>query len=1085
MCLSILIFLGFGTQSITQGKSPQDFTKVKISLQVFNVRLAEVLNTIEDKTAFKFVYSTSQINQNRLVSIAKENTPVVDILRELFKGQGRFSFKQSGNHIVISSRNEPIVYIPIPKLPKKEPEIEQPKVGNGIVKGKVSDAINNEPLPGTAIFLKNTAKGTASDYQGEYQINLVPEGEQTLVVSYIGYSEQEFTVNVVANQITTLNIALKPNSSELGEVIIKGSLEGQEKALNQQKTADNIKNIVSADLIGRFPDLNVAEALQRIPGINIERDRGEGGEVQMRGAPSSFTTININGEQIPGTQPDGARNEELSVIPVDQLSSIEVTKAITSDQDGDNIGGTVDLKTPMAKSLKARAKMEVGGGYNNIVEKLNFIGKASYNQRFLPSDKVDDGRLGINIGGSFFASDNGRDRSQYNYNSQYTNVINPQGEPVRSVLPTYYRLRDLENERTRTGLSGTIDYKLGNKGEIYANVIYSRRFDRDLEKRVQYDLSATNITNTITSLHWSFADGSDIPNFNNNSTIRRFVNPRTNEVTNLTYSFGGNYQFGKLNVDAMVFISDARNSADKGRTYDLRSGTTGLLLSDFYTDYANVSSPGNDVHDPFFITDFRDYVDRENIIEAKNFSSKINFSLPYEWKGNSGLLKFGGKYRTLNNKRNTILTEFDYVGSPAVNESALWASWISNREDQQFFVNRVRYGPMHDPAKTDAFIRDNPGLFRPDPVSSLTQTAPQFYDADEDVYAAYVMSKLQVKKWMFLAGFRYERTNIDYIANQFNQVGEDVLDGSVTSVNGGTGFDFFLPNVHVKYSVDKNTNLRAALTWSFARSSFVELAPTQRINIVNQTIDLGNPDLLPARSLNFDILFEKYLKNVGIISGGVFYKRINDFNYQRTFTEDRTVRSYNDITQEFEDVTLPFTIEQAQNGDRAILYGAEINIQANLDFLPGMLAGLGVYANYTYTKSDANTFERENVRLPGQATHTGNFALSYDWKGFSARASFNFNGGVVRSLGPDLVRVGGTNTEPVLAPTNGDFDTFRADRYQLDISASYKIWKELRVYAEFINLTNRPELEYIGIRSRPINIEIYDWWNRFGISYSF
>ncbi|MCU0443861.1 MAG: TonB-dependent receptor [Microscillaceae bacterium] len=932
----------------------------------------------------------------------------------------------------------------------------------GTIKGKVLDSTNDEPLPGANVLIKGTSKGTATDLSGEFQLNLVSQGMQTVIVSYLGYKEMETQVEVIAGQTATLNIKLESNAGQLGEIVIKGSLEGQEKALNQQRTSDNIKNIISADLIGRFPDLNVAEALQRVPGVNIERDRGEGGEVQMRGAPPSFTTINVNGEQIPGSQGQGQRNQELSTIPVDQLSSIEVTKAITPDQDGDNIGGTVDLKTPTAKGLKARGKMELGGGYNNIVEKTNFIGRASYNQRFFANDRSKDGLLGISVGGSYFSTNNGRDRTSYNYPANKTFA----SDGNQYVLPTFYRLRDLENLRTRSGLAVTFDLKFNDNHEIVFNYMYSQRFDRDEEKRTQFDLGRGSQSAPV----WDIVEGETLPTANRATSIRRFTNPREFNVQTNTLSLTGNHNFSKFSMDWLVFVSDATNSDANGRLYDFRSPTFTADIDGMYTDFANVRArnPEIDVHDPFTITRFLDYDDRETWVTTRNKSFKLNFNIPFKIGENTGLFKVGGKYRTIDNERNLFLQEYNY-NLRDINDAdqrRLFATFISNQEDRQFFRNRVRFGPTVDFNKADAFIAANPNRFTFDPIDSGNESIPQFYDATEEVIATYVMAKIQIKKLMLLGGFRYERTNVDYIANFSALTPAGAFDpASVRLVSGGNNFNFFLPNFHAKYALDNLTNLRFAVTSSFARSNFGDLAPSERRALNNQEITRGNPNLLPARALNFDLMYEKYFKNVGIISGGVFYKRIRDFNYLRATTEPVQV-GIDPNTQQ--PIIEDFTVEQPSNGDIANLVGAEVNLQLNMDFLPGIWKGLGLYANYTFTNSNGNTFERNNVRLPGQARHTGNVALSFDWKGFTTRAMLNFNGGVIRSLGP-----------------TDEFDTWRADRYQLDLSAAYAINKKMRVYAEFINLTNRPELEYFGVRSRPSNIEYFDWWNRFGISYSF
>ena len=166
------------------------------------------------------------------------------------------------------------------------------------------------------------------------------------------------------------------------------------------------------------------------------------------------------------------------------------------------------------------------------------------------------------------------------------------------------------------------------------------------------------------------------------------------------------------------------------------------------------------------------------------------------------------------------------------------------------------------------------------------------------------------------------------------------------------------------------------------------------------------------------------------------------------------------------------------NGDEATLLGIELNFVKKLDFLPGFLSGLGVFANYTYVDSDSSfsslneeTGEietREEIPFIGQADHTWNAALSYDKGGFSARASLNYNGRSLTSFA-----------------TTSDFDFFLEERYQLDVNASQKITDNLTFFIEFINLTNEPVVEFQTIRSQVTNYEIYDWSARFGINFKF
>ncbi|MEO0734925.1 MAG: carboxypeptidase-like regulatory domain-containing protein, partial [Bacteroidota bacterium] len=189
----------------------------------------------------------------------------------------------------------------------------------GRLEGNVLDANTKQALIGALVYIPNTTYNASVDVDGNFVMARVPVGEQTLTVSYLGYEEQSLAVTVTPGENAFLYIEAVPESFGLEQVTVSANLEGQQRALNQQRAADNVVNIISADLIARFPDLNVSEALQRVPGINIDRDNGEGGGVTVRGTPQNYTTIRINGEQIQDSGNSGGRTPGLTMFPVDQL----------------------------------------------------------------------------------------------------------------------------------------------------------------------------------------------------------------------------------------------------------------------------------------------------------------------------------------------------------------------------------------------------------------------------------------------------------------------------------------------------------------------------------------------------------------------------------------------------------------------------------------------------------------------------------------------------------------------------------------------------------------------------------------------
>jgi len=252
----------------------------------------------------------------------------------------------------------------------------------GRIVGRVTDADNGDFLPGANVIISGTNFGDASDRAGMYSIENVPPGTYTLAVSYIGYEEFSTEVTVTAGSTVNQDIALKVSYVEMEEVVVTGLRQGQRKALSQQRTAPNIVNVVAAEQMQRFPDLNTAEVMQRIPGISITRDQGEGRYVLVRGTEARLNAVSVNGERI--ASPEGEeRFVGLDAISAAQVTSIEVTKASTPDMDADAIGGSVNMVTRSAFDSDRRIfRLSLGGGYGDLMGDPLYQGDVVFADRF-------------------------------------------------------------------------------------------------------------------------------------------------------------------------------------------------------------------------------------------------------------------------------------------------------------------------------------------------------------------------------------------------------------------------------------------------------------------------------------------------------------------------------------------------------------------------------------------------------------------------------------------------------------------------------------------------------------------------------
>lgn len=911
---------------------------------------------------------------------------------------------------------------------------------NGNVKGQITGS-DGEILPGASVYVKGTTLGVATDLSGNYTLLNVPAGTHTISINYMGFEPAEQEVTVAAGKTVFLNSKLKLADMNLGEITVRASLEGQRKALNQQRNSDNIKQVISADLMGRYPDLNVAESLQRLPGVTIGRNSsGEGATVQMRGTPGNFTNINVNGEQIMGTQEDGSRNAQLDVIPINVLSSMEVVKTLTPDLDGDAIAGVVNMKTPTASSLNSRFSIDLGSGYNNLRSNFNGIGNVSWGKRFLADDKNPNGKLGIMATGSYFRTKNGYDeiRAQVWEENDYGNGS--------IYFPTDVRLLYVENERTRRGASATVDYSFSPTTSIIANVMYSDHFN-DLtryRKRTRMQ-TARNVL------------GENGEYTNSRGRGYNEIKAATEDNSNLNFNIQGETVVGGVKLDAGVFMNQSE-LINKSGIYNFITGNIPLAITDISTDY--LEAYGTDWKNNASLYTYNTVERDWWTTNGRNFTARLNASVPYKIGENAATFQAGVKMKKMHNKRfrpdETVVTT--YAGTAAQGNLANFSG--SPEVSADLLDGNTNFGLGVDKDKTINFLNDNLGtaLFPINEKATQSSIDAYYYDAVETVSSAYLMNRIQFNKLMFLAGARIERTTVDYKGN----IIETDADGNwATTTPNQKKNDYIkvLPNIQFKYDLDKTSLIRAALTYGYSRPNFVDLVPGRLISILSETITDGNPELKPAFATNLDLMYEKYLDNLGIISGGLFYKKINKFQYNSVFALEGN---------EFEGAARyeGWRWFRTLNGESANVYGLEVNLQTNLTFLPGILKGISILANYTYTHSKADAQFRKNLRLPGQADHSANGSLSFAYKKFSIQGNLNYNGAYTVLLGDKDAT-----------------DVIRNARIQVDANASFRFNDRLSLYVEAQNLTKAPQIDYFGERDRIYQKQFYSFWGRAGVKF--
>lgn len=884
------------------------------------------------------------------------------------------------------------------------------------ISGIVFDHSTEERLPGANIVLEGRSAGTTTDIDGTFRIRNLEPGTITLTVSYLGFKQETLDITLEPGSRAEVEIGLNDSFVEMDGIVISGYRGGQSSALNQQRTSNNIKNVISSELIKTFPDHNTAEALQRIPGVSIERDQGEGRYVQIRGTEARLSLVNINGEQIPSPEGD-IRTVALDVIPSNMLSSIEVTKAITPDMDGDAIGGSINLNTLTAPNSGGFFEGSLASGYNNnagYVPSVYGNGSFTVGQRFGQNDQ-----WGLIVGGSYNETSRSTDNNEMAYDD--TNL--------EEIV-----LQDDEIIRKRAGFTTTLDYQFNESSEVYFSGIYNYFSDQEYSRAMKVETSA---------IERELKDRFEAQTIMNLSAGGKHLLSDTWEVD---YKLSYSYAEENTNPEYVTIFKQEYEDAE-GESIDFMELTPDAKYPQYALAPDAPAGAGALSYDRYASDEFE--FTRE-LTSDQHFTSRLNLKTFYDLGAANGFIKFGGLYRTKAKDLNPEKTFFTYEGDKT------YSDLLGSFEDEDFFFNQYELGRTFGiQTMRDLFQNERPN-FEYNAEDTFVDSRAEDYDANENTFAGYAMTELTGGPITAILGARFENTNTDYdgYSVEFDENGDLIPIAEPRS--GDRTFNFFLPMAHLNYRPAEALNVRFAWTNTFAKPNYFDLAPYRIVSREDEELEQGNPELDPTLSMNLDAMVEYYFSSVGVISGGVFYKDLSDFRYTRLFISD---------DPEF----TGYEVEEPVNGDEATVFGFELNLQQQLTFLPGFLDGLGVYANYTYSWSEAEVFgETENdirtVTLPGQSESVANFALSYQKHGFSGRISANYGGAFVSEI-----------------RDSDQNDRYYDERLQIDVSASQEISSKFSVFAEVLNLTNEPLRYYNGITSRPEQQEYYSWWANAGI----
>ncbi|MGA9118007.1 MAG: TonB-dependent receptor [Bacteroidota bacterium] len=940
-------------------------------------------------------------------------------------------------------------------------------LAQGSIRGSVSDSTTHDMLVGANVHLTGTAFGGITNLEGKYSVTNIPAGSYHVKVSYVGYKSRERDLTIRDGETLTFDAALSADIIEGSEVVVTGQVRGQVAAINQQLNSSTIVNVISEEKIQELPDANAAEAIGRLPGVSIIRSGGEASKVILRGMDDRFTSFTIDGVRIPPTDPD-SRGVDLSTISQGSLAGVELFNALTPDKDADAIAGSINLVTRKAPSERT-IRFDAKGAYSALDKYAGqYVFNGKYGERFF-SDL-----LGVQVTGNLERRN--RSNEAYSTSIENQNALNGIGYLYSDLTVAY------TNEiRKRGGLSLLLDFNTPDNGSIRINNIYNRTdrnytvynrdypvgdyvsyTARDREQNINTFSSAIRGENNLIGLDlvWgaSFAQSkAETPYDYRMSFIEPSINdsagmrpvPRSAQMGDpqalIPYAYNN---FQKAFIDTGAF--DNESNLDKDRTLFLDVAKkyawgdlfSGEVKAGGKYRYKNRFKESSEMIAPYYLGYYQDYtLNGDGTITRKNFAG-TQFA---------NLMLTG---------RNVLFTNF--LDSPPENRNIYDKYALNpliNRDAMRLWYELNKNG-MSPAGQREYYYNPEVGA--------------DYYDIIERVQAAYLMNTLNIGPLVtFIAGVRVEKETNDYKAKYVSiPLGGFPTTGQLLDTLSSYSETMWLPNLHLTVRPTDFLTVRLAAYRAIARPDFNTrlVKNVARVTNPRDLLVIGNPNLKNAKAWNYEINTSFFGNKLGLFSVSGFYRVIDDMfhtvsNIPGVYKSsgsgsllDTLGIAWHPSIPNNSPVSLTYSVNSTQPTK---VWGIEVEHQANLTWLPGLLSNIVLSYNFSLVRSEtfvlsyridttfviipgfpplpqfSTTLIESRQKLEGQPDFFGNVALGYDLGGFSGRVSVFFQGAYNRSYSA------GRLNDPVVQ----DFSRW-------DLSIRQKLTENISVFLNLNNFTS-------------------------------
>ncbi|KSB88619.1 TonB-dependent receptor [Caulobacter vibrioides] len=891
--------------------------------------------------------------------------------------------------------------------------------------GRVIDATGARALQAAEVSIVELGRTAQTESDGGFRFGSLPAGQYTLRTRYTGAATIDTPVTLGEDN-ARVTITLRPESADaVDSVLVVGQRANLASSISRQRAGEGIQSVLTRDAMGQFPDQNVAEAVRRAPGVNVLNDQGEGRFVAVRGLDPNLNAASINGVRVPSPEAD-VRSVALDVIPSELIESIEIKKTLTPDMDADTIGASIEINTTSAFDRKKPFfAVSAEGSYNEKTGKTTPKASVDFSRTF-------GDRLGVAGGLSYYKRTFATDNIEADDWEEADNGV---------VSAKTLEYRDYDVTRKRLGGSLSFDFRATDDTTLYLRLLASQFDDHEYRRRTIFEMEGDPVSGTATSASFRSQDG--------RITVIRDLKDRFESQTIRSLSFGGRTDKGPWRFDYSAAYSAAREkeagSIDPAR---FRQRFTGSSLGVNF-DYSDMENPAYSITtgQANFLNASRYSfyrLEQTSLSMSKDDEATLKFDArrAFPWAGGNAEVQFGAKAR-LREKSNDL--QIDYYSG--YNGTFTLADVLGTQD-----YGLADISPVVGKTSIAQFLETNSGKLVRSDFDTAYESSIADYKVAEDILSAYALGRYQSGPLRAVAGLRVEHTR-NRLQGNFVEVDGDDL--SVAPNSFKRDYTDWLPSATIRYEAKPNLLVRAGAFRSVVRPGIGKIAP--RFVVEDNEGEFGNPNLKPYDAWNFDLSTEWYFAKEAVLSGGVFYKKVKNFIVDAEY-EDYT---FNGVT--YDQVVTPI------NGDEATIKGFEFNYQQALTFLPGLASGTILGFNYTYTDAEGDVDGR-TISLPASSKNTFNAMVGYEKGPFSVRLSATYRDLYLDELG-----------------SSAEKDRWVKDHLQYDLSAKYRVTKQIQVFADLVNMGDEPYVAYQrGPKGdRLLQYEEYSWTGKFGLKATF